>query len=53
MMAKKKDTPAPVVNKDREDAKRVLREIMDASEDDQARVLAAIGLIQLTAPSIH
>lgn len=45
--------PEPVANKDVEDARKVLREVMDTSDDDQAKVLAALGLIQLSRPSIH
>lgn len=47
---KKTTTPA---NKDREDAEAVLREIMKTSEDDQARAIAAIGLAQLRANTVH
>lgn len=40
-------------NKDREEAEEILRDIMRHSEDDQARAIAAIGLAQLNANTVH
>lgn len=49
-VAKKATAP---VNKDREEAMDYLRTVMKNGDDEQARVLAAIGLAQLSVTPIH
>lgn len=49
-VAKKATVP---VNKDREEAMEYLRAVMKNGEDEQARVMAAIGLAQLSPTLIH
>lgn len=48
--ANKAEFPA---NKDREEAIEYLRMVMKNGEDEQARVLAAIGLAQLSHTHLH
>lgn len=45
--------PTVPVNRDREEAMEYLRTVMKNGEDEQARVLAAIGLAQLSLTPIH
>lgn len=45
--------PTVPVNKDREEAMEYLRAVMKNGDDEQARVLAAIGLAQLSVTPIH
>lgn len=53
-MAKKPEKkPTVPANQDREEAEEVLRDIMRHSEDDQARAIAAIGLAQFNANTVH
>lgn len=45
--------PTVPANKDRDEAMDYLRTVMKNGDDEQARVLAAIGLAQLSMTRLH